>query len=175
MYLFPSKSPGHHPSFAVAQIRDRDIRAGLSPRRLRLLTSHMPSRGSAAGQQAQRPHQVFFPARRATCQQTALKKVGSKREAGQKAASGHAAPRGPRRSACGRGPRNPCGVGAHPGQLPALGPWCRDRGCRLVRSRSAAPATRAMTRAHTWDGHGPCRRPGPATTSATMPANRASR
>ena len=43
----------------------------------------MPSRGSAAGQQAQRPHQVF-PARRATCQQTALKKVGSKREAGQR-------------------------------------------------------------------------------------------
>ena len=79
----PPNPPATTLSFAVAQIRDRDIRAGLSPRRLRLLTSHMPSRGSAAGQQAQRPHQVF-PARRATCQQTALKKVGSKREAGQR-------------------------------------------------------------------------------------------
>ena len=46
---------------------------------------------------------------------------------------------------------------------------------RMDRLEKAAPATRAMTRAHTWDGPESCRRPGPATTSATMPANRAPR
>ena len=62
----------------------------------------------------------------------------------------------------------------HPGRL--LGTWASVSwsglpGCVLA--RSAAPATRAMTGAHTWDGHRPCRRPGPATSAATMPANRA--
>ena len=44
---------------------------------------------------------------------------------------------------------------------------CRHPSCTLVWTEPNDDYSR-----HTGDGHGPCRRPGPAAASATMPANR---